>query len=470
MLGGAGLTSVVVMGVRALVLAIVVAAVLGVSGCGGARVSAVPVIVDTDLSSDDLVALAFLAADPQVDLRAVAVSGTGLVDCPVGARKARELLALLAHGEVPVACGTSKPLAGLRSVPEGWRSAADSLFGLTLPPVAAKTNGAAVELIGNAINGAPAPPTIIELAPMTDLGALFRSRPGLTTKVRRVIAMAGAVSVPGNAPEEPRAETNAWIDPLAARIVAASGVPLTLVPLDATNQVPVTTFLAQALKRYHYATPEATFVWDLVEATGMDRGGSYFWDPLAASAALDPSLVRTERGRLSVSRESGVTTVSTGNTATIAVGADRSKFEQQLLATLLKGAPFTIPADRPDATLTLTEKGCNYTGPKQLTAGPIVLDTVNRTATSFGWVIGHLTGTHTLTDLQRYAARLKGPTINAPRWFVGDANGWPVPPHSRITWQAGLSLSPTGSSNFICATLAPTHIWLPAAIPVFGTR
>ena len=332
---------------RALFLLLVaVAAAAGAVGCGSSSPSRRAVIVDTDMSSDDVIALLFLLEDKGVDVRAVTVAGTGLVHCPQGGRNALELLALAGRTDVPVACGRGEPLAGLNAVPDGWRQAADALFGLTLPAAGAERPGRdAVALLTRAIDGAPSAPTIVELAPMTNLAAAFRTRPELARKVGRIVAMAGAVAVPGTAPDQPTAETNAWIDPLALRIVADSGAPLTLVPLDATNDVPVTAFFTEALKRYHYATPEATAVWDLVQATGMDRGGSYFWDPLAASVAVDATPVRRSEKRLDVDLSSGRTSVSPGGTTEIATGADRSRFERQLLSTLVHGAPFAIPPD-----------------------------------------------------------------------------------------------------------------------------
>ena len=125
---------------------------------------------------------------------------------------------------------------------------------------------------------------------MTNLAAAFRTRPELARKVGRIVAMAGAVAVPGNAPDHPTAETNAWIDPLALRIVAGSGAPLTLVQLDATNDVPISAFFGGALKRYHYATPEAAAVWDLVQATGP---GSSWWQCGDALAVGTCGLVRS---------------------------------------------------------------------------------------------------------------------------------------------------------------------------------
>jgi len=423
-------------------LPVLLLAALVLAGCGGS--SRMPVVVDTDLSTDDAIALLYLLQSPKVDVRAVAVSGTGLVHCPQGARNALELIALTGRTDVPVACGSDVPLAGTHALPDAWRSAADGLFGVTLPPTSARPSGDAVSLLERTAPGA----TVVELAPMTNLASAFRAQPGLARRVRRVVAMGGAIHVPGNAPDDPAAEVNQWVDPTAARIVERSGVPLTRVPLDATNDVPVTTWFAQALKRYHYATPAATAAWDVVEATGMANGGSYFWDPLAASVAVDPTLVHVVDGA--------------------AMSADRPRFEHQLLSTLLGGAPFAIPPDRPDATLTFDGSTCTYGGAKKLTAGPLVLDVVNRSTTTLGWATGRLDGTHTLADLKRYAATLKGGNVTAPAWFTGDASQT-VPPGTRTTWPITAQLGTTGSTIFLCLTQAPAvRVWFAAEVPVFG--
>lgn len=431
---------------------LVVAFLAVLAGCGGSHAARMPVIVDTDLSNDDGIALLYLLESPSVDVRAVAVSGTGLVHCPAGARIALQLIALTGRTDVPVACGRSEPLAGVNAVPDDWRSAADGLFGLTLPPTTARPHGDALTLLHTAIDDAPGPPTVVELAPMTNLAGALRAHPELAKKVRRIVAMGDAIAVPGNAPGHPADETNAWIDPLAARIVARSGAALTLVPLDATNDVPVTTYFAQALKRYHYATPAATAAWELVQATGMANGSAYFWDPLAATVVVDPSLVHTVGGK------------TAGET--IAMSADRPRFERELLSVLLGGRPFSIPPDAPDATLTFTGSRCTYTGKDRLTAGPIVLDAVNESGTPFGWTMGRLDGKHTLADLKRYVAALKG-APQAPAWFSADA-GTMVPPRSRATIPLAAQLSTTGSTVFACFTQSPARVWFAAEVPVFG--
>ena len=55
------------------------------------------------------------------------------------------------------------------------------------------------------------------------------------------------------------AEWNIYIDPVAANKVFTSGIPITLIPLDATNQVPVTLDFTAEFKR-KATSPEAKFI------------------------------------------------------------------------------------------------------------------------------------------------------------------------------------------------------------------
>lgn len=120
--------------------------------------------------------------------------------CPDGARIALELLAVAGRPDVRVACGAGHPLQGLNAVPTEWRGAADGLFGVTLPPARRDAEPDAVALLESAIEEAPRAPTVLELAPMTNLASAVRSQPGLARRLERVVAMGGAVDVPGNAP------------------------------------------------------------------------------------------------------------------------------------------------------------------------------------------------------------------------------------------------------------------------------
>ena len=115
--------------------------------------------------------------------------------------------------------------------------------------------------------------------------------------------MGGALEVLGNVGfsgagiENQVAEWNIYIDPLAAQRVFASGAPITLVPLDATNDAPVNLDFYRNLEANH-STPEAEFVYRILtdQLDFIASGGYSFWDPLAAALLVDESLAVYQRG------------------------------------------------------------------------------------------------------------------------------------------------------------------------------
>jgi inosine-uridine nucleoside N-ribohydrolase len=86
----------------------------------------------------------------------------------------------------------------------------------------------------------------------------------------------------------PHAEWNFYMDLYAAGVVFQAGVPLTLIPLDATNQVPVNLTFYARLKAQH-STSAATFGYELLtENPTFFRSGEYhFWDSLTATTLTD---------------------------------------------------------------------------------------------------------------------------------------------------------------------------------------
>jgi inosine-uridine nucleoside N-ribohydrolase len=163
-----------------------------------------------------------------------------------------------------------------------------------------------------------------------------------------VYIMGGAVDVPGSVGfsnagiDNMVADWNFYVDPRAAAIVLQSGVPVTLVPLDATNHVPVTTDFIERLQDRR-ETPEATFIFDVLTRTQyndfVQHGSYYFWDPLAAAILTDNSLAAFENRTITVIEEegnqSGQTQASEGGAPVrLAVDVDAERFEQLLLDTL----------------------------------------------------------------------------------------------------------------------------------------
>jgi hypothetical protein len=120
-------------------MVIMLAALLVLPAGYGASPSAIPAravaetatnaVIDTDMSADDVMAILYLLQRPDVAVRAITVAGTGLAHCDAGTQHARDLVALLAAGSIPVACGRETPLQGTHHFPPDWRVAADQLHG-----------------------------------------------------------------------------------------------------------------------------------------------------------------------------------------------------------------------------------------------------------------------------------------------------------------------------------------------------
>jgi purine nucleosidase len=276
------------------------------------------VILDTDIGTDvdDALALAFAAAAPE--LRLIGVT-TAHGNASLRALIARRLLDLAGAADVPVVAGRSEPLR--QSAVEGfhWRE----LWGhegvglLDDGDLATRetdpTRDAAARFIVDAINAAPGEISLIAVGPLTNLGLAFASDPELAGKVRDVTVMGGLVD-DSSFSWGPQFETNFNADPRAAEIVLNSGAPITVVPLEVTLQVfltsvqrarldaPNANVVAGALGRLIAAMREPFLAFN--ERYGLDGSDfderTYMHDPLAVYAALGGDLIQTRPARLAV--------------------------------------------------------------------------------------------------------------------------------------------------------------------------
>jgi pyrimidine-specific ribonucleoside hydrolase len=173
----------------------------------------------------------------------------------------------------------------------------------------------------------------------------------LVDNIDVIYIMGGAVNVHGNVGasgvgiNNNAAEWNIYVDPYAANVVLQSSAPITLVPLDATNHVPVTARFYKRLAGNH-TTPEATFAFDVLTQLkrSIDSGGYYFWDPLAAAILTDESLASFQYQDLCVVEmnrpESGRMKVGEGcPKVRVAISADGGRFEQMFLDVLNSASP-----------------------------------------------------------------------------------------------------------------------------------
>lgn len=303
-----------------------------------------PVLLDYSPTVSDVGALAFVASHPDLRLVAVTLPGTGESYCEPGVAHTRGLLEAFDLGDVPVACGPDEPMTGWNAFPTSWRVGSNQI---DLPEAEPNETRSAPELITELLSSADVPIEILAVGPLTNLALALVGAPDLTASIAGITIMGGAVDVPGNVFRNEVGEWNIWVDPTAAGIVFSSGAPITLVPLDATNDLPANPIFFEALDAAA-SGPASTVVRDLI--AGDDfwlAGGFFFWDELAAAVLVDDSIVEFETRTLVVDddlRENKGWTREdpTGSEIRVAVSADRRAFEQLYIDTLV-GSVTALP-------------------------------------------------------------------------------------------------------------------------------
>ncbi len=307
-----------------------------------------PVIIDTDMAQDDWFAILYMLQRPDFDVLAILVDGDGEAHCDPGVKNALGLVLLSGHSDIPVVCGRETPLRGDHVFPEGWRENVDNLtgIGLVLPGGINPGEGSnAVDLLADILGDSSRKITLLTLGPLTNIAEAFQSSPAIIANIEHIYVMGGAVNVPGNvsdsgSTENMAAEFNIYIDPYAANVVFASGAPVTLVPLDATNYVPVDQDLYQHLQASQL-TPEARFIFAVIDGRQelYLSGGYYLWDTLTAGILTQNGLATFEQLPICIVEEEGPQSGRTQEqegcpVLRVAVAADGERFQTTFLDTL----------------------------------------------------------------------------------------------------------------------------------------
>lgn len=393
-------------------LAVVLAALLTipVGGCGE-RVTATssgrPVVIDTDVAIEGMMSVLYLVGQEDLDIRAITVSGTGLVHCEEGVEQILGLLDMVGAPDIPVACGPDAPLEGINSFPSSWRASADTAYGLELSTTRSAVDDQAPELLAEAITGSDEPVVVYADGPQTNLASALRLDPTIAENIEMAYIMGGAIEVPGNTIRNPDAEWNIWVDPTAADEVLRSGIPVTLVPLDATNQVPLHIFHLRALEA-HQATAAARAVTAMLQQNDqLAGGGLFFWDQLTAALLVDESYVTTTTRSIEVTKgEDRSTAGSTveaesGSNVMVVESVDRARFETGFLSDLTGEELGPIASD-PDWSVVFDGVTWESDVPEALDAGDYVVRLSNATAGDAGVAIGWLIDDATAEDLDAW--------------------------------------------------------------------
>jgi purine nucleosidase len=269
------------------------------------------VMIDCDVGVDDALALILAFHSPELAVKAV-TGVNGNVPLEQVFENIKKVLSLIQPKNKPlIAKGADHPLNG-KTIYAHSVHGKDGLGGAKVDRKGGEDEwqlftGGAEELILKLARQYPDEMTLIATGPLTNLAlALQRDREGMR-KLKEITIMGGAVRTAGNITTH--AEFNMFSDPLAAKIVLESNLPITLVPLDVTHQVSLTPqWMEERLKPINNS-----FSRFLIEATGYhstahrfkNRERIYLHDPLAVGVVIDPTLVRKERLSIDIETQEG---------------------------------------------------------------------------------------------------------------------------------------------------------------------
>ena len=240
---------------------------------------------------------------------------------------------------------------GTNSFPSDWRAkpkilnALPDMIGIEVNTLT-ENHKNAVDIIIDTLTSLETKAKILITGPCTNLVNALLQEPEIKHKIEEVIWMAGAFNVRGNVVtynHDNSAEWNVFWDPKSASKLLEFNLPITFIPLDVTNKVPVSlNFLKKLANFKDNLLPRlACQFW----ATTLDTIPSYeytyfMWDVLATSYLAIPESFTVNK---CVECEIHPSGSSAGKTqiveksqkyANIAIDVNRNKFYDYLLNSL----------------------------------------------------------------------------------------------------------------------------------------
>src|SRR5690242_4677022 len=262
------------------------------------------VIIDTDIGDDfdDASAVALALASPELKILGI-ISAWG--DTALRARLLDRLLCDAGRSDIPVAVGIEKHGLGAAMFSQARWAARQ--------PAAAHQG--AVDFLLEQIRQHPGEITLIGIAPLTNVAAALQRDPETFRKLKRIVIMGGSIRRGYNdayaRDPHPDAEYNISMDVAAARQIFNSGVPLHLMPLDATQ------YRLDEVKRQLLFTASTNLTDDLSLlylqwSDGFHQQTPTVYDEVAIAYAIDSALCPATALRIEVD-DKGFTHEVAGN-------------------------------------------------------------------------------------------------------------------------------------------------------------
>ena len=250
---------------------------------------------------DDIISLFLLLQMEAVDLIGVGVMGADSYLQPASEASRKVIDRFAPTKKLAVANSNAR---AVHPFPKEWRLDAYSENALPIlnesgkivTPVAAKP--AHLDLIDK-LEASSEKVTLLFTGPLTDLAMALELKPAIADKIEELRWMGGSFLKEGNVAEpdcDGTQEWNAFWDPEAVKTVFDSKIPLTMVALESTNNVPLTNDIRLSWaknRRYiglDFIGNSYAFVPELRDFP--TNSTYYLWDVLTTCSLYKPDLVK----------------------------------------------------------------------------------------------------------------------------------------------------------------------------------
>lgn len=259
-----------------------------------------------DGNIDDLVSYLLLLKAPDIKLLGVgAIDADGYVDPAVMACRKMTDIFNVRGDQLAIAKSDSR---AVHQFPEIWRQAAYSFNNLPLLNESGKVTTkqeqkpAHLDMI-NKLELASSKVILVMTGPLTDLARALAKKPEIQDKIERLYWMGGSLNRHGNVMAinaDGSQEWNSFWDPYAVKTVFASSIPIQMVGLESTEEIPLNQQLRQ-----HWASMRRYPAFDLVGQgycliNSEPSNELYLWDVLTTMSAIIPDLVETRKAKARV--------------------------------------------------------------------------------------------------------------------------------------------------------------------------
>ena len=249
-------------------------------------------IIDTDPGQDDAVAILLALASPEINLLGI-TTVAGNVPLALTQENARKICDLAGRTDMQVFAGLDRPLVRPLVTAEHVHGRT-GLDGPVLPdPETPLQEQHAVDYIIDTLRREPAGSvTLAPIGPLSNIAMAMQRAPDIIPRIRQIILMGGAYFEVGNI--TPAAEFNIYVDPHAAQVVFASGVPVIMMPLDVTHKALTRTDRVAALRaignRTGVAVAEMLEFFERFDEAKYGSDGGPLHDPCTIAWMIAPDI------------------------------------------------------------------------------------------------------------------------------------------------------------------------------------